>query len=248
MMNISLWQIISTTDLMSKGVLLLLLGMSIICWAFAFYKRMTLVTKLKQLRQALALLQNIKGMDDFLARSSVLQNTFGGELIALFLSDFKKVLKLHEQGTQNSSDWDTLQSAVSQRVEEVMAQEEALIPLLSTSAQAAPLVGLFGTVWGLIHAFMGIAEQRSADISAVAPGIAEALVTTMGGLIVAIPALVLFNYLQGYVRKLESAVIELADTCLWIMKGVINSQDALGRSSNTIRPASQVGTDRTVND
>ena len=61
----------------------------------------------------------------------------------------------------------------------------------------------FGTVWGLIHAFMGIAQQKSADISAVAPGIAEALITTLGGLIIAIPALVMFNYLTSEVRKLK---------------------------------------------
>lgn len=221
-MTISLWHIISTTDLMSKLVLLVLLGMSVLCWAFALYKRMVIVTKLKQLHQGIALLQNTKGMDDFLARISVLQNSFPGELIALFLSDFKRVLKLQEQGRHQEGD--ILQVAFNQRIDEVMAQEETFIPLLSTSGQAAPLIGLFGTVWGLIHAFMGIAEQRSADISAVAPGIAEALVTTMGGLVVAIPALILFNYLQGYVRKLESAIIELADNCLWIMKGVLALQ------------------------
>ncbi len=219
-MNVSLWQILSTTDLMSKGVLLVLVGMSIVCWAFAFYKRMVIMAKLKQLKQAMTLLQNTKGIDDFLARTSVLHNTFAGELLALFVVDFKKVLKLQEQGAQEK---DALSFALSQRVEEAMAQEESLIPLLSTSAQAAPLIGLFGTVWGLIHAFMGIAEQRSADISAVAPGIAEALITTLGGLVVAIPALVLFNYLQGLVRKLESALVELADSCLWIMKGVLSS-------------------------
>ena len=84
---------------------------------------------------------------------------------------------------------------MNQRVEEALSQEEALIPVLATCSQAAPLIGLFGTVWGLIHAFMAIAQQRSADIAAVAPGIAEALITTMGGLVVAIPSLVLYAYL-----------------------------------------------------
>lgn len=231
-MNMSLWQIISTTDLMSKGVLLVLLGMSIVCWAYALYKRMVIITKIKQLKQALTLLQNTKGMDDFVARSSVLQNTFAGELIASFIADFNRVLKLSD-GRSADQDFQVLQISISQRVDEVMGQEEALIPLLSTSAQAAPLIGLFGTVWGLIHAFMGIAEQRSADISAVAPGIAEALVTTMGGLVVAIPALVLFSYIQSFVRKFESAVVELADNCLWTMKGILSSHEASMKASYT---------------
>jgi len=233
-MNISLWQIISTTDLISKGVLLVLLGMSIVCWAFAIYKRMVILAKLKQLKQALTLLQNTKGMDDFLARTSVLQHTFAGELIDFFIADFKKVLKMQDSNMQ-ATDFEALHMAINQRVDEAISQEEALIPLLSTSAQAAPLIGLFGTVWGLIHAFMGIAEQRSADISAVAPGIAEALVTTMGGLIVAIPALVMYNYLQGYMKKFESGVIELGDNCLWIMRGVMVAKES--KNNPLSRPA-----------
>ena len=227
-MSMGLWQIISTTDFISKCVLLVLLGMSVMCWAFALYKRSVMLTKIKHIKQALGLLQNTKGMDDFMARISVIQNTFAGELVSLFLGDFKKVLKLYEQGNYvpSDKDWYLLQASVNQHIDEVMAREEALITVLSTSAQAAPLIGLFGTVWGLIHAFMGIAEQRSADISAVAPGIAEALVTTMGGLVVAIPALVMFNYLQGQARKLESEVVELGDSCLWIMKGIFTSYES----------------------
>ena len=92
---------------------------------------------------------------------------------------------------------------------------------------------------------MGIAEQRSADISAVAPGIAEALVTTMGGLVVAIPALVMFNYLQGLIRTLESSVVELADTSLWIMKGALTSQE-IGKMVSPMRPVSP--TERLLNE
>ena len=237
-MNMSLWQIIGTTDLMSKGVLLTLLGMSILCWAVAFYKRMTILTKIKQLKQAVTLLQNTKGMDDFTARIHVLHNTFAGDLLASFVADFKKVIKFSEH-TDSSHNYQKLQESISQRVDEVLAEEEALIPVLSTCAQAAPLIGLFGTVWGLIHAFMGIAEQRSADISAVAPGIAEALVTTMGGLVVAIPALVLFNYLQGFVRQFENALIEVADNCLWIMKGILATHNSVAYTAKTTPVSTQ---------
>lgn len=222
-MNMGLWQIISTTDLMSKLVLLVLLGMSILCWAFALYKRMVIGAKLKQLKQAVTLLQNTKGIDDFLARVSVMQGAFSGEIISSFLKDFKRV--------QGLADWDVLALSVQQRAEEAISHEESMLPLLSTSAQAAPLIGLFGTVWGLIHAFMGIAEQRSADISAVAPGIAEALITTMGGLVVAIPALVLLSYLQGNIKRLESAIIEVADSCLWIMKSILSSQEVVMKTA-----------------
>ncbi len=240
-MNIGLWQIISTTDLMSKGVLLVLLGMSILCWALGFYKKMVISAKIKALKQAQGLLQNSKSMDDLLARVSVVQHTFAGELIGLFLTDFKKLLKMYETGDASlaDKDWYLLQATINQRVDEVLAEEEYLIPVLSTNAQAAPLIGLFGTVWGLIHAFMGIAQSRSADIAAVAPGIAEALITTMGGLVVAIPALALFNYLQGQMRKFEQEVVQLADTCLWTMRGVLSS-DITYKTGFIAKPAQPI--------
>jgi biopolymer transport protein TolQ len=236
-MTFGLWQILSSTDLMTKGVLLGLLAMSVLTWALALYKKMVFSAKLKSLKQAQGLLQNVKGMDDFLARTSVIQNTFAGELIGTFLTEFKKMLRIYDAGgtTIADKDWYLLQATIAQRVDEALAEEEHLIPILSTNAQAAPLVGLFGTVWGLIHAFMGIAQQRSADISAVAPGIAEALVTTLGGLIVAIPALVLYSYLVGQMRVLERSIIEISETCLWIMRNVLHS-DA-GKAQYVGKPA-----------
>ena len=220
-----LWQIIASTDLITKGIMVLLLGMSILCWALFFYKRSIMAAKIKSLKQAKGLLYNTKNVDDFIARLSVIQHTYAGELINQFLADFKKLLRMYEMnGSQLSDkDWYLLQANINQRVDEAISEEEFLIPILSTSAQASPLIGLFGTVYGLIHAFMGIAQQRSADISAVAPGIAEALLTTMGGLVVAIPSLVLFNYLQSSMRSFEKEVIDVADTCLWSMRGFLAS-------------------------
>lgn len=221
-MEVGLWHIISTTDFITKCVLIFLLGMSVVCWALAFYKYMLFKVKMTHIRQAQTLLTNVKSLEDFLARAASIQSTFAGEVIAHFLSDFKTMLKLYEvhHTPLDDKDWYLLQANINQRLDDVLQQEEALLPLLSTSAQVAPLVGLFGTVWGLIHAFMGIAQQRSADISAVAPGIAEALITTLGGLVVAIPALVLYHYLQGRMRVLEQGVAALADKCMWIMRAV----------------------------
>jgi biopolymer transport protein TolQ len=221
-MEVGLWHIISTTDFITKCVLVFLLGMSVVCWALAFYKYMLFKVKMAHIKQAQTLLINVKSLEDFLARAASIQNTFAGEVIAHFLTDFKTMLKLYEthRTPLDDKDWYLLQANINQRLDDVLQQEEALLPLLSTSAQVAPLVGLFGTVWGLIHAFMGIAQQRSADISAVAPGIAEALITTLGGLVVAIPALVLYHYLQGRMRVLEQGVTALADKCMWIMRAV----------------------------
>ena len=221
-MALGLWQIIQSTDGVSKGVMLVLLGMSVACWALAVYKKMVLRTKLKALQQARGLLHNTKSIDDFVGRLSVMQESFAGELITGFLTDFKKVVRLYDKGQALADrDWYLLQAAVQQRVDEVLIQESSLMSVLSTSAQSAPLLGLFGTVWGLIHSFMAIAQQRSADIAAVAPGIAEALTTTLAGLLVAIPALVMFSYLQVALASFETEVTELADQCVWIMRTMV---------------------------
>jgi len=91
-------------------------------------------------------------------------------------------------------------------------------------------LGLLGTVWGLIHAFMNISQQQSADIATVAPGIAEALITTLVGLIVAIPALALYHYLLGQVQVVQMRVQSLSDDIamvahkVFVQNGVNNDE------------------------
>src|SRR5437870_7165316 len=86
---------------------------------------------------------------------------------------------------------------------------------LATIGSTAPFVGLFGTVMGILHAFQGISEQKATGLAAVAGGIAEALVTTAIGLFVAIPAVMLFNYLTGRVApcdvEMDNSSSELVD-------------------------------------
>lgn len=84
---------------------------------------------------------------------------------------------------------------------------------LAIIATVSPLLGLLGTVLGVMHSFLGVVESGSANISAVAPGVAEALVTTAGGLVVAIPAAIAFNYLSTrldrFMGELEGISSEL---------------------------------------
>jgi biopolymer transport protein TolQ len=100
----------------------------------------------------------------------------------------------------------------------MLLHNEEYLAVLSSSAAVAPLLGLFGTVWGLIHAFIRISETQVADIATIAPGIAEALITTLAGLLVAIPALVMFNYLHTKTRALEQQLITLADRITFIFQ------------------------------
>ena len=85
---------------------------------------------------------------------------------------------------------------------------------LATTAAVAPFIGLFGTVWGIIDAFSGLGTAGAASLRAVAPGIAEALVTTAAGLFAAIPALIAYNYFLQLIRdlalRLDTFALEFA--------------------------------------
>jgi biopolymer transport protein TolQ len=88
-------------------------------------------------------------------------------------------------------------------IEEEVALAERRLPFLATTASVGPLLGLFGTVWGIMSSFVAIGARGSANIQAVAPGIAEALIVTACGLAAAIPAAVAYNHYLGRVRVFE---------------------------------------------
>ena len=85
--------------------------------------------------------------------------------------------------------------------------------LLATIGSTAPFVGLFGTVWGIMNSFIGIAASKTTDLSVVAPGIAEALLATAAGLIAAIPAVIFYNHFSrrigAYKKRLQAIAAQL---------------------------------------
>ena len=96
----------------------------------------------------------------------------------------------------------------------IAKESEALergLPLLATIGSTAPFVGLFGTVWGIMHAFIEIAEQQNTNLAVVAPGIAEALLATGLGLLAAIPAVVFYNKLSADSERIIGGYESFAD-------------------------------------
>lgn len=235
-MNHALWSIIAQTDLISKLVLFVMLVISVICWSLGLYKVFIFKTKTAQLKKALALLENVNTLDDFITRAASINDTYGGDIIAHYLTDFKMALKSYHGSYRAlaEKDWQLLQSNMMQTLEDAISKEESLLSVLQTSAQAGPLLGLFGTVWGLIHAFLGISASGNADISSVAPGIAEALITTLAGLVVAIPALMMYNFLQNKVRVLEHHIIALMDKSYWIMRSLSFKAESVSQDNPTV--------------
>jgi len=91
-----------------------------------------------------------------------------------------------------------------------ISQFEAGLSSLATITTVSPFIGLLGTVWGIMNSFLGISRSGSADLSVVAPGIAEALIATVAGLAVAIPSVLCHNFLSTRLRKIEDGFIRLS--------------------------------------
>lgn len=211
----TIWQLIVQSDMVTKIVLIILLLMSIVCWAVFFYKCILLRTKRKHALTALAMMQQAESIEAIVQVGQQLVGTVPGYFIARTMRSAHTLLTLHKQNNAERGFlyWQQLEAQAYQTVDEMADAEESYLWILSTSAAAATLLGLFGTIWGLVHSFLRISQKQSADIVTVAPGIAEALITTLVGLMVAIPALLLFNYLSVQIRRMEGYYMEIAAEC-----------------------------------
>jgi biopolymer transport protein TolQ len=100
----------------------------------------------------------------------------------------------------------TMQLAAGEEVRKV----ESYMPFLATTGSVTPFIGLFGTVWGVMDAFTGLGTAGAASLRAVAPGIAEALITTAAGLFTAVPAVIAYNHFLHDIRDLSSRMDSFA--------------------------------------
>lgn len=213
-MGNSLWHLIQQSDAICKGILLLLLVLSIISWALFFYKLIILRAKKNELEKAIEQVSTAQNFDELLSIGYRLGNTMGGQFInrnLMFLKSLFDSAKAQGRAGLNAEEREMVRDNSYQIIDDMVAQEESYMPFLSGTAAAAPLIGLFGTVWGLVLAFVRISEKQSADIATVAPGIAEALITTMASLVIAIPALVMFVYLNAKIKSLDRQLMNLSD-------------------------------------
>ena len=131
---------------------------------------------------------------------------------AIFMDCLKEFRKMRQQ---NITDAEDVMQAVQRALRVAITREvESLdehLSFLATVGSTSPYIGLFGTVWGIMHSFQGLAMVKQATIATVAPGISEALVATAMGLFAAIPAVIFYNRYVGQVDNLASGMTTFAD-------------------------------------
>ncbi|ACA15409.1 MotA/TolQ/ExbB proton channel [Methylobacterium sp. 4-46] len=179
-------------DPIVKGVMILLVLASVACWTVIVEKAIRLAAARRQ------------------ARAFARMVATGGPLEA-GRGIAARVVAAAQEAWRDQDPSET-RAERRERIERAMRAALALdlkrlqvgLPLLATSGSAAPFVGLFGTVWGIMNSFASIAKSQDTSLAVVAPGIAEALFATAIGLVVAIPAVVAYNKLSGDLAKLQS--------------------------------------------
>ena len=149
-------------------------------------------------------------------------------LEVIFLSGFREFIRLH--GTASKSKemvmdgtYRAMKVSLSREVEEL----ENNLPTLATIGSVSPYIGLFGTVWGIMHAFVALSAVKNATLAMVAPPIAEALIATAMGLFAAIPAVIAYNRYSNIVEKIENDYINFMDEFSTILnRRVVTSDEA----------------------
>ena len=205
----NIFDILAQTGWVARGVLGLLLFASLVSWALIFQKSGLFGRIRRQSDQFLKIFRATKGV----ANPQGLMSA-GSPFAIVYAAGYRELQsQLSGTGNPSPTKLKSLQAVtVSMQLasaDEVRRVEKGM-SWLATTAGVAPFIGLFGTVWGIIDAFSGLGTSGAASLRAVAPGIAEALVTTAAGLFAAIPALIAYNYFLQDIRDLAQRLDSFA--------------------------------------
>ncbi|PTQ88270.1 protein TolQ [Agitococcus lubricus] len=209
MSDLSILGLISHASIPVKLVMLSLVGASIYSWSLIAKYRTVHRSANKQLKDFEELFWSGADLNMLYQQSGQKSERQGAE--ALFYAGFKEFMRLRQKGLTA----DAVMQGVTRAMRVTLMQEqerlEAKLPALASIASSAPYVGLFGTVWGIMTSFLGLAKVQQATLATVAPGIAEALIATAIGLFAAIPAVLAYNHFMANSEQLNNRYAMFAD-------------------------------------
>ncbi|HUI46377.1 MAG TPA: MotA/TolQ/ExbB proton channel family protein [Nitrospirota bacterium] len=194
------------TGWVGKGIVAILMGFSIVSWAMILLKYQFLRRAEKESHDFLHDFRRTKNIDELMRRAEAKKFS---PLSTLFLEGYREaesIIKTLPNGNVTEEE----RPLISQEIERslrITTQDEIVymeryLAFLGTTGTVGPLLGLFGTVWGIMDAFYGIGLKGAGDIGSLAPGLAAALINTISGLFVAIPAVIAYNYFADKIRDI----------------------------------------------
>ena len=205
--DLSPWGMFMAADIVVKGVMIGLAFASVITWAVLLAKLVELAAAQRSASRAVRRLTTARGLED---GEQALGRNRG--TVARMTRAAREEMEASEAVLDHVSDGG-VKERISSRLTRMEVHAGRRIAkgtgLLATIGSTAPFVGLFGTVWGIMNSFIGISKAQTTNLAIVAPGIAEALLATAIGLVAAIPAVVIYNFLAraitGYRQNLADA-------------------------------------------
>ncbi|GAB5346719.1 tonB-system energizer ExbB [Pseudomonas fluorescens] len=206
--DLSPWGMYQNADVVVKAVMIGLAIASIITWTIWIAKGFELLGAKRRLRTEIVHLKKATTL-----KQASETATKKGTLANLLVQDALEEMRL----SANTREKEGIKERVSFRLERLVAacgrNMSSGTGVLATIGSTAPFVGLFGTVWGIMNSFIGIAKTQTTNLAVVAPGIAEALLATALGLVAAIPAVVIYNVfarsIAGYKAQVSDASAEV---------------------------------------
>jgi biopolymer transport protein TolQ len=216
--------LIANATWIAKSVLLILLLFSAVSWAIILYKTWQYR---RAERNTDTFLQVFRKSTKFSEVQSICGSVPASPLVGIFQAGYAELnLQLRRESPAKQPDGEPRPSAVAARptlksldgVDRALLRATAVevgrlerrVPFLATTASITPFIGLFGTVWGIMVAFSRIGAEGSTSLAVVAPGIAEALVTTAAGLFAAVPAVYFYNDFTNRVKEFAARMDDFA--------------------------------------
>jgi biopolymer transport protein TolQ len=205
--DLSLWGLFMQADIVVKVVMLGLLVASVWVWAIVFEKFFAL----RRANQAADAFEDRfwsgGSLDELYEREGTKPAHPIAAVFGAAMGEWKRSLRVAGADVARSGVRDRVDRAIGVTIGREMDRMERWMVFLASVGSVAPFIGLFGTVWGIMHSFSAIAAMHNTNLSVVAPGIAEALFATAIGLVAAIPAVIFYNKistdLSRYAGRLE---------------------------------------------
>lgn len=222
--ELTILPLILNASLVVQIIIVLLLVLSVISWASILNKYIAL----RQIKKADHLFeQQLERSQNNLGGFA--QNLSGGTpkgtLAPIFVSGMYELQTLRNQHiTHVQTLLDGVHGRVRAHAQDVLDGIEDSMSFLATVASVSPYIGLFGTVWGIMDAFTGLASIERVSLATVAPGIAEALVATAMGLLAAIPAVIAYNRFSQDIDRLRSRMDHFSDSLVQVLQRSLAGQ------------------------
>ncbi len=203
--DLSFVHLIRDASVLVQLVMLLLLAVSMMSWWYIFMKMFTIRRESRLTQEFEEAFWRNSNLNDMYRDSMAPGREDVGALERIFSAGFVEYVKLKKQHTVDpSAVMDGTRRAMRATYQREMDRLESHLAFLASVGSVSPYVGLFGTVWGIMNAFRGLANVGQATLAHVAPGIAEALVATAMGLFAAIPAVVAYNRYAHDIDRLST--------------------------------------------